>query len=891
VDVELPPAWQETVDALSSRIGREHQPLVLRTARQLAAEQARAEVAVEDAARRTKQQVARISTTALLLPVAVALVLIVFERGAAVRLFTAPSLVLVPVLVLAAAGALWLRTIGRPPFSALPGRRPAYERRLENGSELVDALYRASMHAAIGASPLQALDRSTPTDPDNAARQLLDDLRLGDVAVEDASEAPAPAWLLRLLGRDPEVPWTFDTLQEAADRLNQERRATAAGWPGQARVAALVPILVCLVPAAVLLALAVPGRSTVTDLTTIVVGIGVLAAAWLGGPSADPVSTAAAQAAQTTRAAWSTVTGAVTGLKVRRDTGGVALPRQGRRPLPDAGTAPPPREAEPTQAQHELEIARPPEVQEAAPPGEPQPAPPVEPQPAPPGEPEPSPPADEPETTLPAAESEAAPRAEPPEPAQLADELADAASLPADLGAWVPMGRTVSSLSVDESQIAFFPSDELETELPPDEQEAAPQPVEPEAPVPEEAETVPPLDEPGSGREVEAITSSLDAQVVPMPADEPDLLPSSEEIEASPTAPETDLHQAEPEIVAWADEPEPPWQPDEPEPPWQPDEPEPPWQPDEPEPPWQPEAPEPIVPPDGPEPVLPPGEPEPLLPPDEPEPDPQEPDLLAPPAGSEPETAMPLAELADAAPPAPPREARGAHSPSSVDSVHHDLAAERLATKRAISAAIDAARLEGRMAIIGLAWLPVGALLVRQFLRPGALASLVTTVGGVLVLLIAMGLTVAGLWWLVSISRPPFSALPRRSATTPSDIDDLTDVLEEAWSLAADGMDVPDALDLAAPQDDRHPGRVLVQVLSRKGAAAPATVGEVPAWLVFGLRREAATVETLRAAVSRIHRERRAAAERWPSDVRRAAVLPFVLCILPAAALLVATAF
>jgi hypothetical protein len=61
--------------------------------------------------------------------------------------------------------------------------------------------------------------------------------------------------------------------------------------------------------------------------------------------------------------------------------------------------------------------------------------------------------------------------------------------------------------------------------------------------------------------------------------------------------------------------------------------------------------------------------------------------------------------------------------------------------------------------------------------------------------------------------------------------------------------------------------------------------------LVFGLRREAATVETLRAAVSRIHRERRAAAERWPSDVRRAAVLPFVLCILPAAALLVATAF
>jgi hypothetical protein len=52
------------------------------------------------------------------------------------------------------------------------------------------------------------------------------------------------------------------------------------------------------------------------------------------------------------------------------------------------------------------------------------------------------------------------------------------------------------------------------------------------------------------------------------------------------------------------------------------------------------------------------------------------------------------------------------------------------------------------------------------------------------------------------------------------------------------------------------------------------------------------SAETLRAAVSRIHRERRAAAERWPSDVRRAAVLPLLVCILPAAFLIgVGTAF
>ena len=161
-------------------------------------------------------------------------------------------------------------------------------------------------------------------------------------------------------------------------------------------------------------------------------------------------------------------------------------------------------------------------------------------------------------------------------------------------------------------------------------------------------------------------------------------------------------------------------------------------------------------------------------------------------------------------------------------------------------------------------------------------------------------------------------------------------ILEQAASYAEDGIDVADALDRAAPEQTSHPSRVLARGLrvlletggeeqadeddrserDRKGpqadgdepdahgasgrdaetsrAAADEARSELPDWLITTLHpgwTASDPVETLRLVAVRLRAELQAAARAWPGRVRIAALVPFAVCILPAAVLLALLAF
>jgi hypothetical protein len=555
VEPQLPTSWRDTVDTLRSEVGDEHAGALLQVARRLADDEAEVEAEVASAARRARQQARRTATVASILPVAVALVLAVSQPGAVRDLLGRPSVPLLAILALTALGVLWLRVITRPPFAALPWRRPAYERRLEDGRELLDALHRASLHAALGASPPKALDRAAPPDPDDAARQVADALRRGGPEGPEDAKLPAPGWLVEALRGGPRAPWSVDTIDRAAGRLARERRRTARRWPVQLRLAATLPIVCCLLPASVLLVRAMPDRPRALQVALVVVSVLVLAAAFVPWPSATRVARS--------RAVAHTV--------------------------------------------------------------------------------------------------------------------------------WSAASRPLSSL-------------------------------------------------PG-------FSASARDEV----------------------------------------------------------------------------------------------------------------DVAAPPATSETPT--------------------------------------RARTRMLVAEGANAARLEGRIALFSLAWLPLGVLVVNEFLRPGATLRMITS-PRVLVLLLAAALAVIGTRWLAAIAQPPFTAFPDRSPRyerEPARLGQLADVLDQADALVrsgdgqGSGVGIVPALARVAPPDPDHPVHELLAILT-----GPRDVwvdqGEVPVWVVDALRRNGPPDAILTATVAELDRRRRLTAQRWSGDVRRAAVVPFLVCILPASLLLLVAA-
>jgi hypothetical protein len=251
---EVPRSWYPTLQAVIAVAPPFRARNLVRRAEDLAAEHLLNNDLVVRAARRARQEARRRATLATLAPPVVALVSVVLGRSLGTDSALRVAELLLAV-VLTVAGASWLRRISRPPFWLVPRARPRYEHRPANGRELSDALYQASLLVAVGMPPLSALERVTPIEEDNAARQVIRGLATPRVQPE---ALPAPRWLvaaLRDVGRDP---FPAASLTEAARRVDTERRVLAAGWPRQARLAATLPVVTCILPAIVLVLLTPP---------------------------------------------------------------------------------------------------------------------------------------------------------------------------------------------------------------------------------------------------------------------------------------------------------------------------------------------------------------------------------------------------------------------------------------------------------------------------------------------------------------------------------------------------------------------------------------------------------------------------------------------------------
>ena len=259
------------------------------------------------------------------------------------------------------------------------------------------------------------------------------------------------------------------------------------------------------------------------------------------------------------------------------------------------------------------------------------------------------------------------------------------------------------------------------------------------------------------------------------------------------------------------------------------------------------------------------------------------------------------------------------------------------------------ATMEGRLAAVSLTLFPV-LIAIMLLAFDANTSAAVRSAGGVAILLAAAVLTAAGTWWLWRIAAPPFAAFPQRRSILerqPQTAYELSVILHQAANAADQGMEVADALEHAAPEEASHPSRVLAmglrlllesggddQVAAEDGhpgrsesksdhpekddarsatdndgsdadgtsdpnaeasrSAADEARSELPDWLIATLQpawTDSDPVETLDLVAGRIRAELREAAIAWPGRVRIAALVPFGVCILPAAVLLALLAF
>lgn len=132
-------------------------------------------------------------------------------------------------LALTVAGAVWLRRVARPPFSAAPARWRAYEREAAAARDIADTLDRAALHAAGGLPLDEALTRAGASDPGHPARRHLEALGTPDASATEA-------------------------LSGAASGIRAGRVSAAQRQAERAPVALAVPFLACTLPAMILLA-------------------------------------------------------------------------------------------------------------------------------------------------------------------------------------------------------------------------------------------------------------------------------------------------------------------------------------------------------------------------------------------------------------------------------------------------------------------------------------------------------------------------------------------------------------------------------------------------------------------------------------------------------------
>jgi len=241
---------------------------------------------------------------------------------------------------------------------------------------------------------------------------------------------------------------------------------------------------------------------------------------------------------------------------------------------------------------------------------------------------------------------------------------------------------------------------------------------------------------------------------------------------------------------------------------------------------------------------------------------------------------------------------------------------DRLA--RILAAARREATTEGRLAAVSLTLFPVVIGVVLLGWSP-VTPEVFRTDLDLALLLGASVLTILGGLWLWRLAQPPFALRPKKQSIferQPETGHELSTILHRAVVHADAGMDVTDALERAAPDDERHPARAFALTLrllldpaeharvrhedkeGEENVGDDGRVGsgeaELPDWLTAELHRSWAHTDpsdTLKLVAARLDHELETAARRWPTRVRVAALVPFALCIAPAAVMLAVLAF
>jgi hypothetical protein len=203
---------------------------------------------------------ARLATALLTpLPLAVAVIRAAVDPAYLERL-TGTVLGWVSLTVMAAlmaAGALWLRRVAQPPFTALPGGWRAYQERIAGEEAIADALDRASLYATAGLDLDTAIERAVRVTP-QPADGLWDTLRLipspAPVSVPDAPDDAlvqerTPDWLAAAHRWSSKGLAAPDVLAAARARLHANVVWEADQLARRIPTSALLPLLICIAPA------------------------------------------------------------------------------------------------------------------------------------------------------------------------------------------------------------------------------------------------------------------------------------------------------------------------------------------------------------------------------------------------------------------------------------------------------------------------------------------------------------------------------------------------------------------------------------------------------------------------------------------------------------------
>jgi hypothetical protein len=158
--------------------------------------------------------------------------------------------------LLALGGTWWLHRMSRPPYPFVPFRARKHKREARLVSALGNLLDRGAIYAAAGLGVADALVRAARADPDGPGARLLPLLSSSHAPSEMSNrerESPMGRCALALIRRLEDGAAPADALALTANQLRLEHQWATWHRVAKLRLALVLPLLTCILPAALLL--------------------------------------------------------------------------------------------------------------------------------------------------------------------------------------------------------------------------------------------------------------------------------------------------------------------------------------------------------------------------------------------------------------------------------------------------------------------------------------------------------------------------------------------------------------------------------------------------------------------------------------------------------------